>query len=149
MRTLARMGLYLLVFAAGGGLGTYIGYRIAETKAFAADMAQVAHYSAYLDAQRTQGSDAAYEEALRGYIKLLDLRSKGSSPIFSDKVYAVDSALTYARLSFLASRRGAKEEAGAYLMKASDFCPRLGWKDCSGAIITEVAARLDKGRLAQ
>jgi len=146
MNTAARIGLYVLVFVVGGSLGTYAGYRIAEAKNFATEMAQVAHYSAYLDAQRAQGSDAAYEEALRGYIAVLDLRSKGPSPIFSDKVYAVDSALTYARLSTLASRRGAKEEAATYLMKASDLCPRLGWKDCSAATITEVAARLDKGR---
>jgi hypothetical protein len=41
MKTVARIGLYVLVFAAGSGLGTYIGFRIAEAKAFAGEMAQV------------------------------------------------------------------------------------------------------------
>jgi hypothetical protein len=145
MNTIARIGLYVLVFAAGGAVGTYVGFRIAEAKAFAHEMAEVSHYSAYLQAQRTQGSDAAYEEALKGYLTVLDMRSRGPSPIFPDQVYAVDSALTYARLSMLASKRGAKDEAATYLTRASDLCPRLGWKDCSAATITEMAVRLDKG----
>jgi tetratricopeptide (TPR) repeat protein len=149
MQAAARIGIYVLVFAAGAGVGAYIGFRMAEAKAFAHEMAEVSHYSAYLQAQRTQGSDAAYEEALKSYLASLDVRSTGPSPIFPDSVYAVDSALTYARLSILASRRGAKDEAAGYLKKASDLCPRLGWKDCSAATITEMVLRLDTGRPTQ
>ena len=144
MSTITRIGIFVLVFAAGGGLGTYLGFRIAGGKAFADEMAQVAHYSAYLDAQLAKGNDAAYEEALRGYLALLDMRSRSASPMFSEKVYAVDTALTYARLSVLASKRGANDEAAAYLTKASALCPKLGWEDCSAATITQVAGRLDK-----
>jgi hypothetical protein len=149
MQAAARIGIYVLVFAAGAGVGAYVSFRMAEAKAFAHEMVEVSHYSAYLQAQRTQGSDAAYEAALKSYLASLDVRSKGPSPIFPDSVYAVDSALTYARLSILASKRGAKDESANYLKKASDLCPRLGWKDCSAVTITEMALRLDKERPTQ
>ena len=148
MKTITRVGTYVLAFAAGGSIGAYVGFHAAEAKAFAHEMAEVSHYAAYLDAQRAQGNDAAYEEALKGFLAVLETRSKGPSPIFPDRVYAVDSALTYARLSILASKRGAKEEATALLVKASDLCPRLAWKECSAATITEMAVRLDKGKPA-
>jgi len=144
MSVVVRVGLGLLLFAAGVGCGAYFGFRLTEIKAQASEMAQIAHYSVYLDAQRTQGSDAAYEEALRGFLDLLDTHSQGSSPLFSEKVYAVDSALTYARLSVLASKRGASDEAATYIGEALALCPELGWQDCSAKTLTEAVLRLDK-----
>ena len=75
MNTIARIGVYVLVFAAGGGVGTYIGYRIAEAKAFAHEMAEVSRHSEYLQVQRTKGSDVAYEDALKAYLASLEMRS--------------------------------------------------------------------------
>ena len=145
MNTVTRIGVYVLVFVAGGGVGTYVGYRIAETKTFAHEMAEVSRLSADLQAQRAKGSDAAYEDALKAYLASLDMRSRGPSPIFPDKVYATDSALAYVRLSMLASKRGAKDEAASYLKQATDLCPRIATTDCSAASLTEMVARLDKG----
>lgn len=113
MNTIARIGVYLVVFAAGGGVGTYVGYRIAEAKAFAYEMAEMSRHSADLQAQRTKGSGVAYEDALKSYLASLDMRSRGPAPIFPDKVYATDSALAYVRLSMLAANRGAKDEAAS------------------------------------
>jgi tetratricopeptide (TPR) repeat protein len=149
MNTIARIGVYLLVFAAGGGVGTYVGYQIGEAKAFAHEMAEVSHYSEYLQAQRTKGSDVAYEDALKAYLTSLEMRSRSPSPMFQDKVYATDSALTYVRLSILASKRGAQEEASTYLKKAVDLCPRIGTHDCSAAALREMVIRLDKGALTK
>jgi hypothetical protein len=145
MNTIARIGTYVLVFAAGGGGGTYVGYRMAEAKTFAHEMAEVSRLSAHLESQRNKGSDIAYEDALKAYLASLDMRSRGPSPIFPDKVYATDSALAYVRLSMLASKRGAKDEAATYLKKATDLCPRIATTDCSAATLTEMVVRLDKG----
>jgi hypothetical protein len=144
MNTIARIGTYVLVFAAGGGVGTYAGYRIAEAKAFAHEMAEMQRHSADLQAQRTKGN-VAYEDALKVYLASLDMRSRGPAPIFPDKVYATDSALAYVRLSMLASKRGAKEEAADYLKKATDLGPRIAVQDCSAAALTEMVVRLDGG----
>ena len=144
MNTIARIGVYVLVFAAGGGIGTYVGYRIAEAKAFAHEMSEVSRLSAQLQAQRTKGSDVAYEDALKTYLASLDMRSRGPSPIFPDKVYATDSALAYVRLSMLASKRGAKDEAASYLKRATELCPRIATTDCSAATLTAMVVRLDK-----
>jgi hypothetical protein len=146
MTRIARVGAYALTFVAGCAIGGYVGFRVSESQVLASEMAQIAHYSAYLDAQRTSGNAAAYEEALRGYLMLLDAHSRGTTPLLSDRVYAVDSALTYARLSVLAANRGAKEEAQQYLTKASTLCPRLGWKECSSKEILEMARHLDRNR---
>ena len=96
--------------------------------------------------QRFNGNDAAYEEALRGYLAFLDSRKGQASVIFSDKVYASDAALTYARLSALALKRGANEEASQYLARASALCPQLGWSECSAERIAAMALRLDSRR---
>jgi hypothetical protein len=149
MNTTARIGVYLLVFATGGGIGGYVGYRAAEAKAFAYEMAEVSRLSEDLQAQRAKGGDVAYEDALRTYLASVDLRSRGPAPIFPDRVYATDSALAYVRLSMLASKRGAKDEAAIYLKKATDFCPRIGSHDCSAATLTEMVLQLDKGRLTK
>jgi tetratricopeptide (TPR) repeat protein len=149
MNTIARIGVYMFVFAAGGGVGAYVGYQIAEAKAFAHEMTEVSRLSADLQARRTKGSDVAYEDALKTYLASLDMRSRGPSPIFPDKVYATDSALAYVRLSMLASKRGAKDEAVAYLKKATDLCPRIATPDCSAAALTEMVVRLDKGGSAK
>ena len=146
MTNAARIGTYLVVFVVGCAVGGYVAFRVTESKAVANEMAQLAHYAAYLEAQRTSANDAAYEEALRGFLTLLDTSSRGPAPLFSDQVYAVDSALTYARLSVLASKRGAHAEARQYLVKASSLCPRLGWKECSTDEIVATARRLDRNR---
>jgi hypothetical protein len=144
MSTIARIGVYVLIFAVGGGVGTYVGYRIAEAKAFAHEMAEVSRHSEHLQAQRAKGSDIAYEDALKAYLASLDLRSRGPSPMFADNVYATDSALAYVRLSMLAAKRGAQEEASTYLKKAADLCPRIGAWDCSAVALREMVIRLDK-----
>jgi hypothetical protein len=144
MNTIARLGVYLLIFAAGGGVGTYVGYRVAEAKNFAHEMTEVSRLSADLEAQRTKGSDVAYEDALKGFLASLEMRSRGPAPVFPDKVYAMDSALAYVRLSMLASKRGARDEAARYLNKAADLCPRIGSQECSAATLTEMVVRLDK-----
>ena len=147
MKTIVRTGIVVLALATGLAVGFYFGVKSSESHAFVGEMAEVAHYSAYLEVQRSEGDDAAYEEALRGYLALLEARKGKPSALFSERVHAVDSALTYARLSALALKRGANEEASRYLAEASALCPQLGWRECSAESITALAQRLDKGGL--
>jgi hypothetical protein len=107
-------------------------------------MAEVAYYSAYLELQRSNGDDRAYEAALRDYLAFLGARKDKPSALFPERVHAVDSALTYARLSALALKRGANDDATRYLAQASALCPKLGWRECSAETISAAAQRLDK-----
>jgi hypothetical protein len=108
----------------------------------------VVHLSAYLSAQRSEGTDAAYEEALKAFLLVLDKRQGNWSPTRPDSVYAVDRALTYARLAMLARRRGAEKEASEYTDQSAVLCRRLGSQTCSGEQIAAAAARLDKTALS-
>ena len=136
--------LYVLVFAVGAAAGGYVGFRAAESRALMNEVSEVAHYSALLDVQQSKGNDAAYEEALRGYLAVLERHKGSESPLLSGKVIAVDTALTYARLSALALKRGSHDDAKERLSRAVTLCPQLQWQECSGETITAVAQRLDK-----
>ena len=145
MKKVAQIGIIVFVLAAGVALGFYLGFKAAESRAAVGQIAEVAYYSAFLEAQRSRGDDAAYEEALRGHLQLLDDRKGKPSLIdFAGTVVAFDSALTYARLSELALKRGATEEASRYLAHAAALCPKLGWRECSGEGIRAFAQGLDK-----
>lgn len=132
----------------GGGVGAYVGFEVASSQAMATEMAEIAFYSTYVHTQRTEGNDAAYEDALRTYLKYLESRHRLGSQFFSDRVYNFDSTLTHSRLSALASKRGAKTEAEAHLARAMEFCAKAGWQDCSGQNLLAVAQRLDEGSLS-
>ncbi len=135
---------YLLVLALGLGGGYYFGLRVGQGGALVADMAELTHLSAYIETQMSDGTDATREEAIRGFLASLEERKKHQSPWFTEKVYATDSALSYARLSALARRRGATQEAQKLLERAASFCPQIGWQECSAEKIVDVVHRLDK-----
>jgi hypothetical protein len=143
MTRAAGFAIPIAVFVLGAALGGYFGFRIAQPRVFADEMARISHYSAYVDIQRANATDAAYEEALRGFLGLLNTARGNSSSGIPDRAYAFDAAVTYVRLSQLAAKRGAKEEATAFLGKASALCPRIGWKACSETILVDATERLD------
>ena len=145
MKTGARIATYLGVLLLGGGIGGYAGFEVARSQSTVSEMADVAFYSVYVHTQRTEGNDAAYEDALRTYLKYLENRRSSYSQLLSDRVYSFDSTLTHTRLSALALKRGAKVEAEEHLRRAIEFCTEAGWRDCSGQNLLAVAQRLDKG----
>ena len=147
MKVVVYVGIVVLALVVGVAVGFYLGVRSAESAATVAESTELAHYSALLEAQRSAGSEAAYEEALRGYLAFLEGRKGKPSVIFSAKVHAADTALTYARLSALALKRGATDEASSYLARASALCPELGWRECSAESIAGFVQRLDEHRL--
>ena len=138
------LALSYLVTLIIGCLSGYEYGRVSETsfRDTAELMVTFAAYGEFLEAQRKQ-SDAAYESALRGRLVLVD-KYKGRSEVFSRNVYATDQALTHARLSQLALKRGAVHEAQEHLVRAESFCPDIGWKECSAGTILEFVKRLDE-----
>lgn len=144
MRAGIRIATYVGAVILGAGVGAYAGFEVAKAQSTASEMADVAFLSMYVHTQRTEGSDAAYEDALRTYLKYLEDRRTSDSQLFSDRVYNFDSTLTHTRLSVLASKRGARLEAEEHLDRAIQSCAKAGWRDCSGPNLLAVAQRLDK-----
>ena len=107
-------------------------------------MAETSYYLAFFETQMSEGTDAAREEAIRGFLALLEKRKGHWTPLFTEKLYAVDSAVANAQLSALARKRGATQEAQDYLNLAASFCPQIGWQNCSAEKIVSHAQRLDK-----
>ena len=144
MKTAPRVASYFLVLAVGIAVGYYSGFWVGKGSALAFDMAETAYYSAFIEAQMSEGTNATREEALRAFLAVIEKRKGHWTPTFSEKGYAVDAALTNARLSALAQKRGATREAQEYLNRAASFCPQIGWQDCSAEKILAFAQRLDK-----
>ena len=144
MKIVLRIASYLLILALGLGGGSYFGFRTGQMSALAFDMAEMEYYFTHNEVQMSEGTDATREEALRGFLAFIEKRRGHQSPWFTEKIYATDSALANARLSALARKRGATQEADEYLNRAASFCPQIGWQECSVEKIVSVAQRLDK-----
>ncbi|MBN8778801.1 MULTISPECIES: hypothetical protein [unclassified Thiobacillus] len=144
MKTLLRIASYLLVMAVGLGAGFYFGTGINKATAEAFDMAEFEYYAAHVETQLSEGTDATREEAIHTFLALIEKRKARPNELFTEKILAADSALSYARLAALAQKRGATQEAQQYLKRAESFCPQIGWQECSAEKITSMVQRLDK-----
>ena len=147
MKKSARYGLIAIGILASFVAGLYLGYRVGDAQSFAEEAVISAKYAVMTDVARTEGTDAAYEDALIAYLGFLESRKGKWSPLFSERVYAMESALTFARLAGLAGKRGASEEATEYLGAAVSLCPSAGLRDCSEESISSIAERLDQMQL--
>lgn len=144
MNTLQRLATYILTLAVGLGAGFYFGTSSKEAVVWDSDFADLSYYRAYMETQLTEGTDAAREEAIHTYLALIEKRKTRPSMLFTKRGFAIDSALSYARLAALAKKRGAIQDAQHYLALAESFCPQIGWQKCSADKITHVVQRLDK-----
>jgi hypothetical protein len=116
-----------------------------RSEAAMAEFAEVAYYGTYLETQRTNGSDAGYEEALRGYLDILE-RRKLKPSVFSsaETVIAYDAALTHVRLARLAEIRGADLERKKHMAAALALCPARKWNTCSAEELISTVQYLDR-----
>ena len=144
MKILLRIALCLLVLIIGLGTGYYFCTEINRARSLAFDIAEAAYFVAHVDIQMSEGTDATREEALHGFLALNEKRRARSTEFYTEKMFATGSALAYARLSALARKRGATQEAQQYLKRAESFCPQIGWQECSAAKISYMVQRLDK-----
>jgi len=108
------------------------------------DMIETDYYSAYMNAQMSEGTDAGREEAIRTFLALGEQRKQRRTMTFPESAFAFDAALGYARLALLAERRGSSREAKEYSARSASYCPQLGWSDCSAQKIADTVVALDK-----
>src|SRR5450755_2847656 len=135
----------LLTLALGVALGFYYSqWRITRVTDAAQFMTAFVAYGEFLKTQRDQGTASSYEDALRGRIAFVDRNKDMFTEAFSERVFAIDQALTYAHLSDLEQKQGAVNEAKRDLDRATSFCPQIGWQNCAGDIILDFALRADK-----
>lgn len=132
------------MLAIGVGTGFYFGYSLSQARSVAVDMVEVGYYSAHMETQMSEGTDATREEAIRSFIALNEKRKEHPSIWLTEKILATDSALAYARLAALAQKRGSTQEAQQYMTRAVSFCPQIGWEECSAEKINYVVHRLDR-----
>ena len=144
MKTVIKFLSYFFVLIVGLGAGFYFGLVSGQSREFAYEMIETGNFYAYMDLQMREGTDAAREEALHGFLALIEKRKGQQSTLLTEKIFATDSALTNARLAALAKKRGADHEAQQYLDRAASFCPQTGWHDCTAEKIVYMVQRLDK-----
>jgi hypothetical protein len=128
----------------GASGGYWYAVKDNEARNFAFDMAEMNFYLSYMAIQMVDGTDATREEAIRGHLTLIEKRKGHASPLFTEKVAATDSALSYAKLSVLAKKRGAEQEAQQLLDRAVSFCPQMGLAQCSSEKILSLVQQIDK-----
>ena len=144
MKITIRIAAFVLVLGVGFAIGLYYGSRYGEAPSFPFDMVETAYYGAFMEMQMAEGTDATREEAIRGFLALNEKRRQHPNEIFTEKVLSLDAALANARLAALALKRGAAQEAQQYLSHAEQFCPQIGWKECSADKFSQMVQRLDK-----
>ena len=143
MRKVTATVTVLGAFITGGLLGFVISREFYRIKLTAYEAASIDHMSQYVMIQRFQGTPQAYEASLRDLLVVLDERERAGPGLFSGFV-PVDKALTYIRLSLLASDRNDADAAARYRTEAEILCPRTGWKSCSADQMTKLVRRLDE-----
>src|SRR5262245_1595005 len=110
------------------------------------DLFAAAQFGSYVAAIRHGGTDEAYEDALRSNLTLnKQLKARDADPS-SQRMYDLDSAVTLTRLSQLAAKRGASDEAKRFELEAESLCPATGIRDCSLTKLLEVAQYIDGER---
>jgi hypothetical protein len=100
--------------------GCFYGFCATGSRSTLNGMADVAQFSMYLSVQRSSGTDAAYEEALKAFLLVFEQLKNKWNPTWPESIYAADTALTYARLAALARKRDAENEAAECHWRASE-----------------------------
>jgi len=144
MNTAIRVVTYILVLVFGIALGFYLGARFYDTTMLGTEMLETNYYGAHMEVQLEHGTDSSREDAVRTLIALNEKRIARPSRYLTERMLAIDLALSYARLAALARKRGATQEAEQYSSKAVSFCPKIGWQVCSIEEINQMVQQLDK-----
>src|SRR5262245_42598294 len=144
MRGVRRAITYLGAALIGAAVGGYVSWVAFESRAHAAEFAQTAAFSVYVETQRCRATSEAYEQALRDFIVHLQTARAAPQRIFSPDIYDFDLALAHARLASLASKRGSQSETTAHLNEAATHCASLRWHDCSPENMLAAVSRVEK-----
>jgi hypothetical protein len=135
---------HLLALVAGGAIGFGIGNRVAVASLAAlTDFGTAMYSSLRASGERLHGTDATYENALQGYVLLLDNLSARDRSEPLRQLYAADKALSLIRLADLAEKRGASAEATRLTSDALAACATGALPYCSSAELRERAQSVD------
>jgi hypothetical protein len=131
----------------GGAVGFRLGWKQGMKGAPVFDLMAAAQFSTYVSALRKTGTDAAYEDALRSSISFNSQAKARDENPSNQRMYALDTAVSLARLSALAKKRNALDEATRLGAVAESTCPATGIRDCSLSLLLDVADYIDGGPL--
>jgi len=132
-----------LVIGALGG--TLFSWRYAiSTWVPVTDLFVVVQASAWTSASRASENPAAYEDALRAYLSVLDTAIERDSTAVNRRMYAGDKALSLIRLSDIVAKRGAKDEANSLREQAASLCPVYGLAGCNADTLADLVNKLDQ-----
>jgi hypothetical protein len=127
----------------GASLGAYVGWHQALKTVPVTDLFTSAEFSVFLAAQRNSGDVASYEDALRAHVSFTDtLLARDRDPT-DQRLYTFQKAVSLMRLSQLAERRNATEEAARLAHDAENLCPVLRARDCSAESLRAHVQKLD------
>ena len=135
---------YLLVLIIGGAIGFAFGNRYGLANLVPLTDFGVAIYTGMrASGEWLYGTDAAYENALRSYVLLLDNLSARDASDSIRKIYATEKALSLIRLADLAEKRGASAESTRLTSDALAVCSASGLPYCSSAELRQRAQKMD------
>jgi hypothetical protein len=135
---------HLLVLLAGAAIGFGIGNRYGlASLAPLTDFGTAMYSGLRASEERLHSTDAAYENALRGYVLLLDNLSAHDRSEPLRQIYAADKALSLIRLADLAEKRGASAESTRLTSDALAACATGALPYCSSAELRERARGVD------
>jgi hypothetical protein len=134
----------ILALVAGGTIGFALGNRYgAADPVPRADFGTAMYAGMTASAERLYGTDATYENSLRGYVALLDDLSTRNASESVRQIYAADKALSLIRLADLAEKRGASAESTRITSDALAVCSASGLPYCSSAELRQRAQKMD------
>src|SRR5713226_1692060 len=136
--------ILLVVLLAGGAIGFALGNRYGAVNLVPLTDFSTAMYSGTMaSAERLYGTDATYENQLRGYVALLDNLSARAASESIRQIYAADKALSLIRLADLAEKRGSSAESTRLTSDALAVCSASGLPYCSSAALRQRAQKMD------
>jgi hypothetical protein len=98
----------------------------------------------YLLAQRTNGTPAQHEEALRAYLVMLKRHESHPTLLLSARSAEFEELLTYAELGDLARARGDNAAADSNFSLAQELCmTKVRWRKCSSDDLGSLRKRLE------
>jgi hypothetical protein len=143
-RKLLQVLILVLIFVAGGSIGFGLGKKYGvEHIVPIIDLGTAMYTGMMTAAERLYGTDATYENSLRGYVTLLDNLTARDVSGSLRRIYAADKALSLIRLADLAEKRGASAESTRLTADALAACSTDGLPYCSSAELRQRAQKMD------
>ncbi|GAB4061938.1 hypothetical protein [Uliginosibacterium sediminicola] len=145
MKIAIRIVIFFAVLAIGMALGVALIFNRMLERERAFDGMELEYYTSFESLLMRKGTEATQEATLRAHLALMEKRQDHAGFLLKSNqsnLLASDAALSYARLSNLAARRNANDEAKQLLDKAVSYCPQMGWVECNATQITRAVDEL-------